>query len=327
MRKLAVIIVSLMGLVAGLPAGAGAGSSARFPSEINLPDGYFPEGIAVGRGSTFYVGSLADGSIYRGDLRTGDGAVFTEPTGAFPFSTVGLDVDRHGRVWAAGAASGTGRVYDGSSGELLATYAFTAPLESLVNDVIVTADAAWFTDSGTQNCDPNIPGFCFPGSPRLFKVVLGNGGSLPHPADPDAVEEVPVDVPDLYFSNLNGIETMPGNTGLILVHNQYGGLFRFDPATGDLAVLYGPPNDPPLEGADGMSRLGRRLYVVENLAQRIAVIDLDPSTGTGALADTLPVPDAQTPTTSAIFGSAIYTVDARFATPLQGPYRIFRVAR
>ena len=27
---------------------------------IELPDGTFPEGIAVGRGSTFYVGSLSD---------------------------------------------------------------------------------------------------------------------------------------------------------------------------------------------------------------------------------------------------------------------------
>ena len=119
MRKLVVLVLSVTMLVAAaIPASAG-GRSDRFPSEIDLPAGYFPEGIAVGRGSTFYVGSLADGSIYRGDLRTGAGEVLTAPAG--PFATVGLDVDQRNRVWVAGGPTGTGRVYDGESGALLAS--------------------------------------------------------------------------------------------------------------------------------------------------------------------------------------------------------------
>ena len=47
----------------------------RFPEVINLPNGFQPEGISTGRGTSFYVGSLFDGAIYRGDLRTGKGAV------------------------------------------------------------------------------------------------------------------------------------------------------------------------------------------------------------------------------------------------------------
>lgn len=324
MRKFAVTVVSLMCLFA-LAGPATAGGNNQFPSEIDLPVGFFPEGIAVGQGSTFYVGSLADGSIYKGDLRTGIGAVFTDPIGGgFPFTTVGLDVDAHNRVWAAGAAAGTGRVYDGTTGELLATYQFTDS-QSLINDVIVTAKAAWFTDSGTADCDP---GLCFIGQTRLFKVVLEPGGGLPDPADPGAVEEIFVDVPDIYFSNLNGIETLPGTSDLVVVHNQAGALYRVDPATGEAAVLYGPPNgDPPLLGADGMSRRGRTLYVVENAASQIAVIQFNPSTGTGTLVDVLPVDGPQTPTTSALFGSAVYTVDARLATPFSGPYKIYRVER
>ncbi len=92
--------------------------AVNFPDPIDLPNGYFPEGIAVGKGATFYVGSLADGSIYKGDLRTGEGAVLTEPAG--PFTTVGIEVDNRERIWVAGGPSGTGRVYDGNSGELLA---------------------------------------------------------------------------------------------------------------------------------------------------------------------------------------------------------------
>jgi sugar lactone lactonase YvrE len=209
MRKLVAILVFLMAAVAA-PADASGVKSHRLPSTIDLPDGYFPEGIASGRGSTFYVGSLADGSIYRGDYRSGEGEVFTESAG--PFATIGLTVDRRGRVWATGGTSGTGRVYDGRTGELLATYPFTGPLESFINDVIVTHDAAWFTDSGTRN-SPDPANFQFAGEPRLFKVPLGRGGKLP---EPGAVEELPVAMPDIAFPNLNGIETTPDNGALIV---------------------------------------------------------------------------------------------------------------
>jgi sugar lactone lactonase YvrE len=209
MRKLvAILVVFLMAAVAA-PADASGVKSHRLPSTIDLPDGYFPEGIASGRGSTFYVGSLADGSIYRGDYRSGEGEVFTESAG--PFATIGLTVDRRGRVWAAGGTSGTGRVYDGRTGELLATYPFNGPLESFINDVIVTHDAAWFTDSGTRN-SPDPANFQFAGEPRLFKVPLGRGGKLP---EPGAVEELPVAMPDIAFPNLNGIETTPDNGALM----------------------------------------------------------------------------------------------------------------
>lgn len=321
MHKTAVLLISLLCLIAlAVPAVAGEGESAQFPDEIDLPDGIFSEGIAVGRGAAFYVGSLANGSIYKGDLRTGAGAFFTEPTGAFPFTTLGLNVDEHNRVWAAGAATGTGRVYDGTTGELLATYLFTEPLQSLINDVIVTPGAAWFTDSGTSigACVP----FC--GEPRLFKVALEPGGGLPDPGDPGAIVEVPVDVPDIAFSNLNGIETMPGTDELIVAHTTAGALYRVDPETGEAAVLY---DDPPLVRPDGMVRLGRTLYVLENAAGRIAVIQIDPSTGTGTLQEVLPVEGAQTPATVAVFGSAVYAVDARLGTPFLGPYKIFRIER
>ena len=139
--------------------------------------------------------------------------------------------------------------------------------------------------------------------------------------------EIQVDVPDIAFANVNGIETMPGNGELIVAHTTAGALYRVDPASGEASVLYGPPNDPPLVRPDGIVRLGTTLYVNENAASRIAVIDIDPSTGTGTLQDVLPVADAQTPSTSAIFGSAVYTVDARLGTPFQGPYKIFRVER
>jgi len=46
-----------------------------YPKIIPLPIGFRPEGISSGNGSEFYVGSLADGAIFKGDFRTGEGAI------------------------------------------------------------------------------------------------------------------------------------------------------------------------------------------------------------------------------------------------------------
>ena len=54
---------------------AGSIQAAAFPDRLELPDGFAPEGIATGRGHSFYAGSLAGAGIVRGDYRTGD----TEP--------------------------------------------------------------------------------------------------------------------------------------------------------------------------------------------------------------------------------------------------------
>ena len=53
-------------------------TAESFPETIPLPTGFQPEGITLGNGPTAYVGSLADGSIYKVDLRTGAGNVLVE---------------------------------------------------------------------------------------------------------------------------------------------------------------------------------------------------------------------------------------------------------
>src|SRR5215213_8907950 len=45
-------------------------AKASFPDTLSLPNGFRPEGIAI-QGNTFYVGSIPNGAIYAGDLRTG----------------------------------------------------------------------------------------------------------------------------------------------------------------------------------------------------------------------------------------------------------------
>ncbi len=316
MRKFQLVFVLATVLIGLLIAPGLAGASRQFPDEIDLPGDFFPEGIAVGAGSSFYVGSLADGSVYKGDLRTGEGSVLVAPFG--PFTTIGIEVDNRERIWVAGGPSGTGRVYDGHTGELLATYVFTGPFASFINDVVVTKDAAYFTDSGTAN-DPDPGQFRFAGEPRLFVVPLGAGGVL---VDPSEVSTLSLDdVPDVTFPNLNGIETTPGKNGLIVGHTSGQVLFAVDPTTGDASEI---DVGGPLVGNDGLIRRGTTVYVVENALAQISAVKLSPDASTGAITAVYPVAGSETPTTAGLFGNAIYAADARF-TSMTGPYKVFRV--
>ena len=77
MRRIAltVLLAGVLALTGGEVATAsthGTGNG-QFPQVISLPNGFRPEGISAGRGTSFYVGSLVDGAIYRGDVRTGAG--------------------------------------------------------------------------------------------------------------------------------------------------------------------------------------------------------------------------------------------------------------
>ena len=145
-----------------------ASASDPFPDSIPLPDDFAPEGIAVGTGSSFFVGSLADGDIYRGDLRSGTGSVFVDaPPGRF---ALGLKVDqpRHLLI-VAGGPTGVGYAYDVDDGSPVDDVQLAAPNTSLINDVVVTADAAYFTNSL---------------APAIYKVPIAPDGTL---GDPETI--------------------------------------------------------------------------------------------------------------------------------------------
>src|SRR5690349_8470772 len=106
MRKwhmLAAAIALALALFAfAAPVGASPARQGDFPARIDLPDGFnFPEGIEHGRGTTFFVGSLLSGAIWRGDLRTGSGSVLAP--GAPGRASAGIAYDAgHDRIWVAG---------------------------------------------------------------------------------------------------------------------------------------------------------------------------------------------------------------------------------
>src|SRR5688572_11937855 len=110
-RRVGVVLAALLVFTPGVAA-----ASPAFPTTIDLPNGFQPEGIAIGPGPVAYFGSLADGRIYRADLRTGRGRVISEGPGT---PSVGLKTDEKGRLYVAGGAAGNARVIDTRTGEVL----------------------------------------------------------------------------------------------------------------------------------------------------------------------------------------------------------------
>ena len=288
----------------GRHGGAGHGSCGTFPSQIALPDGFAPEGIAAGRGRTAYLGSRSDGSILRLDVRTGRTSEVTAGPGT---PSLGLKADRRGRLFVAGGSGGDARVVDSRSGELLASYTLATSSPTFVNDVVLTRHAAWFTDSSQA---------------QLYRVPLGRRGSLP---TQQRVQTVPLTgewVQGDAFG-ANGITRTPDRKALLVVNTTTGVLYRVEPATGEATQV--DVGGVSLERGDGMLLEGRTLYVVQNTMNKIAVIRLDRSGSSGKLTGYLRSKAFDVPTTVARIAGALYLPNARFTTPDATQFSVTRV--
>ena len=274
---------------AGSPPGGGAVEDV-----IALPDGFQPEGIAIGRGPTGYVGSLADGDVYVFDLRTGDEITTLQGPGT---PSVGLKVDQRDRLFIAGGPTGQARVIDATTGEVLETYQLTTG-PAFINDVVLTRDGAWFTNSSAA---------------ELYFLPLGPAGALPDPSDVVTLPLTGEWMPQPNAFNANGIAETPDHQALLVIQSATATLFRVDPATGEATAV--DLGGATLENGDGLLVVGRTLYVVQNFSNAVAVVELSPDGTSGTVVDTITDADFQVPTTVAKFGKSLFLPNARFDTP------------
>ncbi len=298
---LRLVRLTALAVILSVLLAAPASAQTGFPDTIPLPDGFSPEGIAKGRGSTMYTGSLAGQGVYAFDVRTGEGDTVVEGTEGQPF--VGMKFDaRSGNLFVAGGSTGTAFVFNTETGEEVASFQLagtgeggTVPApESFINDVVVTRDAAYLTDSS---------------NPRLFVLPLEKNGRMDEDTDP---VEVPLtgDWVQGEGFGANGITATPNGETLIVVNSGEGTLYTVDPATG-LATAIDLGGDTVTMG-DGILLSGLTLYVVRNRANEIAVVRLSADFANGEIVETLTSEHFRVPTTIAHFGRALYAVNARF---------------
>jgi sugar lactone lactonase YvrE len=302
-----VAIVCIVVALSLTPLAAGAQRSPSvFPDLISLPADFGSEGIAIGTGHTFYVGSFTPptlGQILVGDLRTG---VLAELVPANGRPAVGMKIDpRTNFLFVAGGMSGGGTIYDATSGAEIGFFPFVEPGTQIVNDVVVTRDAAYFTVStgpflGRVALDPNGQ----PGAADTISLPINFGvrGSCTVGATPRS----------------NGIAATPNGKSLIIMHTSEGRLYRLD--TNDLVLV---PIDVvggdfaggnPLCSGDGLLLDGSTLYVVQfGPLHRVAVVELSHDLQSAFIVRYITEPFASNPairlpTTIAEFGSSLYAV-------------------
>jgi len=282
-------------VLAGLIVLASAVTSAQpFPDLIPLPADFGPEGIAVGNGTTFYTGSLAvstRGQILVGDLRTGEVATLAASDGV---PATGMKHDaRSNLLFVARAGSGMGTVFDAATGDVVRSYQFHAA-PTFINDAVITREAAYFTD--TQ-------------APFLYRVALG-------PAGDPAADADSIPLPGTFRTN--GIAATRNGDFLFVVDGPTAQLYRLDTVTHTPVLV--DLGGGVLPNADGLLLDGKTLYVVQNVRNQIAVVQLSPDYLSGEIVRVITEPfssnaSTKVPTTIAEFGNALYAVTAGFAAP------------
>lgn len=292
------LVLSLLAFLALVVAGPAAPATEAPATEatpteavIVLPGASSAEGIAAGRGSTFYAGDFSRGDIFRGDVRRRSAELFIDvPDGR---QALGMTVaGRHHLLFVAGGSTGQAYVYDVDSGTTEATYQLAPPNSSIINDVTLTTDGAWFTDSLQA---------------RLYFVPIGPHGT------PGPARTLPVTGPAADTSgdfNLNGIRATPDGRTLVVGHFTHGALYTVDPTTGASAVIDGVS----VPQVDGIVLEAGRLWAVQSFENKVSRVSLSPDLGSGVVEAVVTSDHFQVPTTAARFGHRLAVVNGKFDT-------------
>jgi hypothetical protein len=285
-------ITALLALTLPLLPATSEAHSGPAPTRIDLPDGWQPEGITTD-GDRLYVGSLADGALWKANPHTGKGRILAR--GRTGRVAVGVEYDAwHDLIWVAGGDTNTIRAHSARTGRVRATYRFPSVSPRFLNDLVVTRVGVYATDSRNQ---------------ELAVVPFRKDGSLRRPR---AARTLPLTGALVYADgfNLNGIVRSKGR--LLAVQSNTGTLFRINKRTGVTRAL--DLGGYLLSNGDGLEIRRDRLFVVRNQANLVAVLDLDRRLTRGTLLRELTSPDFDVPTTVALEQRRLWAVNARFGT-------------
>ncbi|MDQ3096029.1 MAG: superoxide dismutase, partial [Actinomycetota bacterium] len=166
---------------------------------------------------------------------------------------------------------------------------------AFINDVTVTRDAAYFTNSQAA---------------ELYRLPLGPDG-----VPTGDVQTLPLtgEWQQVTGFNANGIAATPDGGTLLVVNSSTGTLYNVDPATGEAVAV--DTGGTLLTRGDGILLRGKTLYIVRNQANEVVELRMSPNFLSATFVDAVTDPNFDVPTTLATQGSRLYAVNARFGTP------------
>ncbi|MFD3555732.1 SMP-30/gluconolactonase/LRE family protein [Streptomyces goshikiensis] len=258
-------------------------TTPRISTAFTLPgEKVYPEGIATDpRTGTVYVGSYADGTVYRARPGARTAEVFL-PAGTDGRDTAnGLRVDARGRLWVTDSTTGVA-VYDSRTGTRLAHFEVEGGGASFVNDLAITPDGtAYLTDSLRGVVYRVTPAQLATGSGALRTAFDLRGHLKPQPAG---------------TVTLNGIVADRTGRYLLTVDMTAGELHRLDLRTGAITRVTLTGGD--LLHADGLDLSpDGTLRAAHNTTNTLTRWQLSPDGTRARLTRTLTDPALQIPTT------------------------------
>ena len=288
---------------------ANAGGKA-FPKIVPALEGAPPEGFTIGKGHTAYNGSI-DGSIYKMDLRTGQGETLVEAEPDFDVDLdcykLGMRVDpRSNYLFVAGCINGDAYVFDADTGEEIMKYQLDDSEFTVINDLAITRDAVYFTDFG---------------QPFIYSLPLSKNGKIP--GDVGAATQIALTGDFEVGDNLigvfaNGIAATPDGKTLIIGHSGSSKIFKVDPTTGyaDEIIV-----DPPLLGLfesflDGIVLYDGVLFILSSgetaAGDMVQVVVLADDMLTGNRVGMITDPSMDGVASGAMHGDSLYVNNARW---------------
>ncbi|WP_185806066.1 SMP-30/gluconolactonase/LRE family protein [Streptomyces sp. RP5T] len=298
----------------GRPAAASAHHRAPLPTSYTIPgDKTYPEGIARQQGTPyFYVGSTADGTIYRGDVHQPATRVFLPGGEDGRTSVAGMKTDRTGRLIVAGGATGKVFVYDTRSRALLHVFD-TGRTDVFLNDVALAPNGDAYISDSTH--------------PALWHITAAQLKSE-HVQQPLHVGVDLSHSPMLYNDGFNGnglVVTGDGRYVLLADYNDYA-FYRVDVRTHKVVRV-------DLGGAEGVSGdglllRGDTLTAVTELDHpegQISVLKLSHDYTRAKLVRTVHGHGMHSPSTAAVDGRDLLIVNFQFQ--ITNPHLPFDIVR
>lgn len=265
-------------------------------------DQVYPESVTVDPATgDFYVGSVKDGTIFRGKVGSGQFSVFS-PAGADGRSMATGMFYAEGRLVVAGRQTGQIFIYDTKSGRLIDRFhnGLEGADKTFLNDTTFAADGSGYVTDSVN--------------PVLYRVAPAAGGRyrLEEFLKYDNTPIKWVSAAGAPGINTNGIVATPDGRYLIVAKRNENALYRIDLKSREIVPVEMPKDT--LVTPDGLFVHGTTLYVAQNTPKAVGVLSLGSDYAKATLERNIPHPSFAFPTSVARYRDRLLVVSAQFDT-------------